>query len=53
MSSKYLTNDSVQDTMTRFRTYRRYLRTQPQAGWGRYGTENGRLQLTAMAGAGF
>ncbi|WP_255198441.1 hypothetical protein [Halorarius litoreus] len=50
--SKYLNDEAVQDTMTRFRTYRRYVRTQPQTGWGRYGTENGHLQLTAMAGAG-
>lgn len=53
MTSKYLNNDAVQQTMTRVRTYRRYVRNQPQTGWGHAAAANGRLELTAMAGAGF
>lgn len=50
MSKDYTT--SVADAMHRFRTYRAYARTQPQSGWNHEASRNGRLELTAMAGAG-
>lgn len=39
-------------TMDRLRTYRAYVRSQPQTGWGHDASRNGHLQMTAMAGAG-
>lgn len=47
-----MSKDIVAETMHRLRTYRAYVRTQPQTGWGRTESRNGNLQLTAMAGAG-
>lgn len=52
MTSKYLNTVAVQDTRRRLRTYRAYVRTQPQTGWGRDAAQNGNLELTAIAGAG-
>lgn len=42
---------NVATTLHRLRTYRRYLRSQPQTGWGRDAARNGNLELTAIAGA--
>ena len=41
----------AQDTIERVRTYRTYVRTQPGIGWSSETTANGRLEMTAMAGA--
>jgi hypothetical protein len=51
MSSKNLRIDDGRTTMDRLRRYGTYVRAQPAAGWSSRAAANGRLELTAIAGA--
>jgi hypothetical protein len=51
MTSKNIRTNDGRTTMDRLRRYGTYVRAQPTTGWSSPGAENGRLELTAIAGA--